>query len=168
MQAVGRFLYLAALAMLVGGGVLYTFFLTPAIFSAYPRDAAGAVIGTMMPRYFAFQLAAAAVAALASVSFWRAWTPGRRWLCLGLLLAALAMQLFVQVALYPRILAVKGRVASFESAPDSPERKRFRALHGVSMTLNLLSVADGAVLLALVPLAAGQVPKKRTDSPNGE
>jgi hypothetical protein len=165
MRAVGRFAYLAALAMLVGGGVLYTFVLTPAIFSSYPRDTAGAVVGTMMPRYFSFQLASLAVATLALLASWRAWAPSRRGLSLGLLLAVLALQLFVQLRLYPRILAVKGRVASFESAPDSPERARFRALHRVSMTLNLASLAGGAVLLALVPLGDGASTQKKNRFP---
>jgi hypothetical protein len=57
--------------------------------------------------------------------------------------------------LFPQILAVKSRVASFESAPDAPERVRFRALHGASMLLNLLVLADGAVLLAFARKAPG-------------
>lgn len=168
MRALGRRAHLFALAMLVGGGVLYTFVLTPAVFSSYPRDTAGAVVGTMMPRYFSFQLVSVVVATLALLSSWRAWAPRRGGLSLGLLLALLALQLFVQLKLYPQILEVKGRVASFESAPGSPERARFRALHGVSMTLNLVTLAGGAVALALVPLATAPIPKKRTDSPNGE
>ena len=151
MRAVGSYLYLAALAMLVGGGSLYTFVLTPAIFSAYPRDAAGGIVGTMMPHYFAFQLGALAVALVALAAVGRPWPRFRRNLCLALLLCALAVQGYVHLRLYPQILAVKSQVASFESAPGSPERARFRTLHGISMLLNLLIVADGALLLALVP-----------------
>lgn len=144
------FLYAFALALWVGGGVLYTFVLTPAIFDAYPRNTAGEVVGTMMPHFFGFQFLAAAVAALALIVLWRAW-PGRgRALCLALIVGALVVHAFVQWRLYPEILAVKSRVASFESAPDAPERRRFRTLHGVSMLLNLLVLADGAVLLALL------------------
>lgn len=55
----------------------------------------------------------------------------------------------MQWRLYPQILEVKSRVASFEADPDAPERRRFRALHGASMVLNLLVLADGTLLLAL-------------------
>jgi hypothetical protein len=138
-----------ALALWVGGGSLYTFVLTPAIFAAYPRDAAGQIVGTLMPHYFRFQFAAAAVAAVVMFALWRAWPGRRRALCLVLVLGALAVQAFVQWGLYPRILEVKSQVASFESFPDAPERKRFRILHGASMLLNLLVLADGTLLLAL-------------------
>lgn len=149
-RSAGGYLYALALALWVGGGVLYTFVLTPAIFDAYPRNTAGEIVGTMMPHFFRFQVLAVAGAALALIALWRAW-PGRgRALCLALVVVTLAVQAFVQWRLYPEILAVKSRVASFESAPDAPERRRFRALHGVSMLLNLLTLADGAVLLALL------------------
>lgn len=153
MRAAGSYLYLAALALLVGGGSLYTFILTPAIFDAYPRNAAGQIVGLMMPHYFGFQLAALAVAALALAAVGRGWPRIRRSLSLALLFGALAAQLFVQLRLYPQILAVKARVESFEASPESPERARFRSLHGMSMALNLFTLASGALLLALVPLA---------------
>lgn len=147
---IGRFLYSLALALWIGGGALYTFVLTPAIFAAYPRDAAGEIVGTMMPHYFRYQFAVAGAAALILIALWRSWTGRRRSLCLTLLLGALVVQAFVQWRLYPQILEVKSRVASFESAPDSPERSRFRTLHGASMLLNLMFLMDGALLLALV------------------
>ena len=148
MRALGGYCYLLALAIWVGGGVLYTFVLTPAIFAAYPRNTAGEIVGTMMPHYFHVLFAVAAVATLVMLALWRSWPGQLRTLSLVLLLGALAAQSFVLWGLYPRILAVKSRVASFETAPDAPERRRFRALHGMSMALNLLVLADGMVLLA--------------------
>jgi hypothetical protein len=156
MRAVGSFFYLLALAFWVGGGTLYTFVMTPAIFAAYPRNTAGEIVGTMMPHYFRFQLAAAAVAALVMIALWRAWPGRHRALCLALVLCALAVQSFVQFRLYPRILEVKSLVVSFESAPDAPERRQFRTLHGVSMALNLMILVDGTVLLALARRPAGR------------
>jgi hypothetical protein len=149
MRAVGSGIYLLALALGVGGGVLYTFVLTPAIFAAYPRDTAGQIVGTMMPHYFRFQLAATAGATLVAFAIRSAWPGRRRAFVLALLLGALAVQSFVQWHLYPRILEVKSRVASFEAAPDAPERRQFRALHGTSMLLNLIWIADGVLLLVL-------------------
>ena len=161
MRTVITLIYNLALALWVGGGVLYTFVLTPAIFASYPRDTAGEIVGTMMPHYFRFQVAAVAVAALALAALWRLWPGRRRAVCLALLVGALAAQAFAQLHLYPQILAVKSRVASFESAPDSPERQRFRSLHGVSMLVNLLVLVDGALLLALVPARGAQAPEER-------
>ena len=158
MRTVITLIYNLALALWVGGGVLYTFVLTPAIFAAYPRNTAGEIVGTMMPHYFRFQVAAVAVAALALAALWRLWPGRRRAVCLALVIGALAAQTYVQLHLYPQILAVKSRVESFESNPDSPERKRFRSLHGVSMLLNLLVLMDGALLLALVPARGARVP----------
>jgi len=166
MRAIGSFFYTLALALWVGGGALYTFVLTPAIFAAYPRNTAGEIVGTMMPHYFRFQSTAAAVAALVVLALWRSWPGRRRAVCLALVFGAIAVQSFVQWRLYPQILEVKSRVASFESAPDAPERRRFRSLHGVSMLLNLLILADGMVLLALAPVR--RVPKKESDSLFGE
>jgi uncharacterized membrane protein len=149
MLSFGRFVHVVALALWVGGGALYTFVLTPTIFAAYPRNTAGEIVGTMMPQYFRSQLAAIAVAALLTWLLRRTWPGTRRALCLGLVLGALAVQSFVLLRLYPQILEVKSRVASFESAPDAPERTRFRSLHGASMLLNLLLIADGTLLLGL-------------------
>jgi hypothetical protein len=106
----------------------------------------------MMPRYFAVLLGATALAALVLALLRRALAV--RWpaLCLALAIAAVCVQAYVQWGLYPRILAVKAQVKTFEADPDAPARRQFRALHGTSMLLNLLTLADGAVLLALVPL----------------
>jgi len=152
MRSLGGYFYLLALAVWVGGGALYTFVLTPAIFGTYPRNTAGDVVGTMMPYYFTALLAATALAAVLLAALRRTLAVRLPALCLALALAALAVQAYVQWRLYPQILAVKAEVASFESDPDAPARRRFRALHGTSMLLNLLALADGAVLLALVPL----------------
>lgn len=176
MRAIGHYLYQLSLALWVGGSALYTFVLTPALFGAYPRNTAGDVVGTMMSPYFGFQFAAAAVAAVALAVLWRAWPGRRRALCLTLVVAALASQGFVQWRLYPQILAVKARVASFESSPAAPERVRFRKLHGASMALNLFFLADGMLLLALscrpgggAPgLLRGEVPKQEGSSSNKE
>lgn len=150
MRALGGSLYLFALAVWVGGGALYTFVLTPAIFSVYPRNTAGDVVGTMMPHYFTVLLGATALAAGLLASLRRSLAVRLPAACLALALAALAVQAYVQWGLYPRVLAVKAQVASFEAEPDAPARRQFRALHRTSMLLNLLTLADGAALLALV------------------
>lgn len=154
MRRLATVCYALALAVWAGGGAIYTFVLTPAIFAGYPRDAAGGIVGTMMPHYFATLLAATAIATAAFAALWRAWPPRLRALGLALLLASLASQAYVRWGLYPEILAVKAQVASFETDPDAPARRRFRSLHGTSMLLNVLAIAEGAALLALFALPA--------------
>lgn len=153
MRALGAVAYSLALAVWVGGGAVYTFVLTPAIFAAFPRNTAGDIVGTMMPHYFATLLAAAALAGLLLPLLWRSWSPRVRVLVLALLVGALAAQSWVRWRLYPEILEVKSRVASFESAPEAPERQRFKSLHALSMAVNLAFLADGVLLLALVSFA---------------
>lgn len=161
MRAVGTFIYTFVLALWVGGGVLYTFILTPAIFAAYPRNTAGDIVGAMMPHYFRYQFAVAALAAIVSLALWRLWPRWRRALGLALVIAALAVQAYVQWRLHPQILEVKSKVASFESDPDSPERRRFRSLHGRSMLLNLLTLMNGALLLVILPDRGTRAPDDR-------
>ena len=152
MQRILSRLCLLALAGWVGGGLLYTFVLTPAVFHAYGRDRAGEVVGGMMPHYFGFTFAAVAAAALLLLLLRSPGAPRLRAACLGLAFSALLVQGYLAFRLYPQIVEVKATVASFEADPDSPPRRRFRALHGTSMALNLLVLAEGAALLLLLPL----------------
>jgi hypothetical protein len=127
--------------------------LTPAIFRAYGRDRAAEVVGTMMPLYFGFILAAVTAAALLLPSILRGATARARRGLLALAFSALLAQAFVTFGIYPRIVAVKAAVATFEADPDAPPRREFRRLHGASMGLNLLVLLEGAALLVLAPAA---------------
>ncbi|MBI5141917.1 MAG: DUF4149 domain-containing protein [Nitrospirae bacterium] len=142
------------LAMWVGGVAVFTFLVTPAVFRSFDRDMAGRVVGAVFPGYFTFllavSLAAAAVYALSSA------TGASRRTVVAMLLAAIAMAAYLKFSLYPEIVAVKKSVASFVTTPpDSPERARFMRLHAASSVINLLFLADGAVLLVLA--AGGRI-----------
>jgi cytochrome bd-type quinol oxidase subunit 2 len=144
--------YLLLLALWVGGGFLYTFVVTPVLFAGYPRDTASGIVGQLMPHYFRFTLLAVAAAAAALFALRRSLGGRARAVSLALVCAALLMQATVSYGLYPRILAAKAQVKTFEADAGSPARVRFRTLHGASMALNLLTLADGAALLLLAPL----------------
>jgi hypothetical protein len=132
------------LALWVGGVSVFTFLVTPAVFRSFDRDMAGRVVGAVFPGYFTFLLAISLAAAAVYVIF----NAGRK--VAAMLLAAVAMAAYLKFSLYPEIVAVKKSVASFETTPpDSPERARFRRLHAASSVINLLFLADGAVLLVL-------------------
>jgi EAL domain-containing protein (putative c-di-GMP-specific phosphodiesterase class I) len=59
---------------------------------------------------------------------------------------------YVTFKLQPDAVKIKQQVASFErESPDSPARRAFRRLHGISAGLNLLVLADGVALLVISP-----------------
>jgi uncharacterized membrane protein len=143
--------YNVILALWVGGMAFFTFLFTPAIFKAYPRDVAGAIVGILFPGYFIYNLVLAALALLLLAVL----APGMsRSLCrfsLVLAAAALAVNVYVVFQLHPQIVRVKQQVSSFQEAPDSPVRKQFRRLHAVSAACNLFLLADGIALLVAAP-----------------
>ncbi len=142
-----RALYNIMLALWVGGIFIYTFLVTPIIFNSFGRDTASAIVDRLFPFYFPYILV---VAILALIFFFVSgpWKDARRRLTLALLIIAVLAGLSVTFGIYPEMKKAKQDVTSFEKAPaDSPARKRFSALHGVSMALNLLLLADGVALI---------------------
>ena len=70
-----------------------------------------------------------------------------------LLSAALIINVFIVFKLHPEAVKVKQEVTSFErESPDSPARKKFSKLHGMSAALNLFLLVDGIILLIAGPL----------------
>jgi uncharacterized membrane protein len=146
-------LYTLILALWVGGIAIFTFVVTPAIFRSYGRDMAGEIVGRLFPGYFLYNLVltAAALVLFFLLAADRSAFPYR--LSLFLLSAALIINVFIVFKLHPEAVKVKQAVSSFErESPDSPARKKFRRLHGVSAALNLILLADGITLLLACPL----------------
>ena len=142
--------YTLVLALWVGGISLFTFIVTPDIFRSYGRDAAGEIVGKLFPSYFIFTLVLSALALLA-LPFCKSLfgQTGYRWSLL-LSVIAVAINVFVYFKLHPEICVIKQEVHSFQSLPeDSPARRKFRKLHAVSATLNLILLADGVTLLII-------------------
>ncbi len=144
-----RAIYNIMLALWVGGIFIYTFLVTPIIFNSFGRDAASAIVDKLFPFYFPYVL----VVALLSLVFILVSGPGkaaRRKLTLTLLAIAVLVSLIVTFGIYPEMKKAKQEVASFEKATaDSPAKKRFGALHGVSMALNLFLLVDGVALIVI-------------------
>ncbi|HTP51831.1 MAG TPA: DUF4149 domain-containing protein [Anaeromyxobacteraceae bacterium] len=144
--------YALAVALWVGGTAVFTFLVTPILFRSFPRDLAGAIVGVLLPAYFPSVLAISAISLVAFLAATRDRSGASRRLSLALLCAALAVSGCVYFKVYPDAVAVKRQVASFErESPDSPARKEFARLHGVSMALNLFVVADAVALVLLLP-----------------
>lgn len=152
MRGVGMLLYNLVLALWIGGTVLFTFLVTPLLFRSYDRDTAGVIVGKVIPVYFRYNLLLILLALALLVLLWWAWAPTPRRLSLALLVVAALAEGYVSFALYPKIVAVKRQVPSFEADEGSPVRRRFRSLHALSAGLNLLVLANGVALLVLRPL----------------
>ncbi|MGO9379479.1 MAG: DUF4149 domain-containing protein [Dissulfurispiraceae bacterium] len=149
MTAFTHAVYTLILALWVGGISLFTFIITPKIFRSYDRDAAGEIVGKLISSYFLFTLLLSVLVLLllplCRSSFGQT---GFRW-SLVLAVIAVSINAFVFFKLHPNISRVKQDVQSFESLPDTPARKKFQKLHAMSMTLNLILLADGAALLLI-------------------
>ena len=145
--------YSLILALWVGGMAIFTFIVTPVIFKSYPRDQAGEIVGILFPGYFLYNLV---LAALVLVLFFIVANDQSKLayrLSLVCTVTALLINLFIVFKLHPDTVRVKQQVTSFErESPDSPARKQFRKLHGVSAVLNLVLLAEGIALLVAGPL----------------
>jgi Na+/alanine symporter len=145
--------YNITLALWVGGIALFTFIVTPVIFKSYPRDQAGEIVGRLFPGYFLYNLVLAALVLVLFVIVANDQSKLAYRLSFVCVVTALLINLFIVFKLHPEAVRIKQQVTSFErEAPDSPARKQFRRLHGVSAVLNLVLLAEGIVLLITGPL----------------
>jgi len=150
MKPSAAILYTLILALWTGGVAIFTFVVTPVIFRSYGRDMAGEIVGKLFPGYFTYNLVLS-VLALAVLFMLGADRAAKAFqFSLALLMIALLANAYVSLKLHPDTVRIKQQVASFErESPDSPARKEFRRLHGISAVLNLLILTDGVVLLAI-------------------
>jgi uncharacterized membrane protein len=140
--------YRLALSLWVGGIALFTFVVTPSIFRAHGRDAAGKIVGSIFPVYFRYGLVLAALALLARIFAGEAFHGARQWVGTLLIATAILLTGYQAFGLAPRMERVKRSVSSFETAlPDDPARKEFSRLHGISMVVNLLVLLEGTALI---------------------
>jgi uncharacterized membrane protein len=148
MNNIWNFCYNLVLSLWVGGISIFTFIITPVIFRSFERDMAGKIVGKIFPGYFMYNLALSVLSLVLFVTVRP--LPAKSGFKLSLILIACAViiNLFVMFKLHPEIVRVKQEVHSFEvQADDTPVRKKFRTLHAVSASLNLLLLADGITLL---------------------
>lgn len=150
--------YNLAIGCWLGGAALFTFLLTPALFSAYSRDLAGNIVGVLFPGYFRWGLACGAVALLCRIAL-RGRFALASCLLIGMMLAFTAGQALI---VEPRAAALKKEIGSFATTPqDHPLRVQFRKLHGLSMAANLAVIVGGVALVLLASLPAGNPDGRR-------
>ncbi len=140
-------LYNLMLALWVGGIFIYTFLVTPVVFKSFGRDTASAIVDKLFPFYFPYILAIVGLTlGFFLLSGWK--RNARPKFALTSLVIAALIALCVNFVLYPEIRRTKQEISSFETtAVDLPARRQFRTLHGISMMLNLVLLADGIAVL---------------------
>jgi len=142
--------YNLVLSLWVGGISVFTFLVTPAIFSSFERDMAGKIVGKLFSGYFAYNLALSILALILLLFLRPLFSKFSYKLSMGLVISAVIINLFVAFWLHPEIRKVKQDIHSFETlADDSPLREIFSRFHAVSASLNLLLLADGITLLII-------------------
>ena len=149
MSAMVQCLYNLVLALWVGGISLFTFIVTPVIFRSFGRDVAGEVVGKLFPGYFLYTLLLSILALILFLASRPSLRKSAHTWSLLLIAVAIIINTFVYFKLHPEIKKIKQEILSFEAAQESPLRKRFGQLHGVSATLNVILLADGVALLAI-------------------
>lgn len=152
MTAIFRAAYRLCLALWIGGIAMFTFIVTPRLFGALGRNEAGRIVDFLFPSYFGYNLILALVATAAFLACARGpWSPSRK-ASLLLILLSIGLTGYVRFSLFPRAVAVKRTVSSFDTVPpEDPARREFRRLHGRSMVLNLALFADVTLLFLLAP-----------------
>jgi hypothetical protein len=141
---IATIIYQLAIACWLGGDALFTFVLTPTLFTSYSRDVAGGIVGVLFPGYFQWGLICGLMALLCLLLI-----RGRRVLMVGgvvvTMLAITAVQAFI---IEPRAAELKKQIPSFVTTPpDHPARVQFRKLHGVSAVANLVVIGGGVLLI---------------------
>jgi Domain of unknown function (DUF4149) len=145
-------LYDLILSFWVGGMAIFTFIVTPTIFKSFGRDEAGVIVGKLFPGYFTYVLVLSVLAFIVFFVVTGSKLNSISRLPFFLLIAALVINIYVSLKLYPDAVKLKQEITSFErESPDSSARKRFTRLHAVSAVLNLAVLADGVILLLLEP-----------------
>ena len=145
---VAYYLYYVLLSLWTGGIALFTFIITPVIFKSYSRDLAGEIVGQLFPGYFLYNLVLSILAFILFLLTGTEMVQQRFRVSLFCLVIAVLINLFVYFRLHPEIRIIKKEIHSFEAvSSDDPLRKKFRRLHALSATLNLLLLADGVSLL---------------------
>ncbi|WP_249200213.1 DUF4149 domain-containing protein [Thetidibacter halocola] len=130
-------LALLATALLFGGMILYSFGFAAFVFNALPAQTAGPLIRRAFPWFYLFVIAVSALAGLLALENDR--------LSAGLLAAIAATTVWARQGLMPAI----------NRATDGGDRRRFKALHTLSVLVTLAHIGGtGFVLLRLAEQAA--------------
>jgi len=150
MSGVLRFVLFFSVAVWVGGQVFFTFLVTPAIFKALPREAAGDLVSVLFPKYWAVGYAAGliAIAAILAISFREGFYP---WARIALLVFMTALTFYSGLVVGPKAREVRLEIKSATDTARIEELKaKFRRDHMESYALNVAVMAAGVAFIFLM------------------
>ncbi len=146
-----RIIYLFVLAIWMGTMVYFSFFATPEIFRAFPRDMAGRIVGALFPAYYKIGMLSGFVLFITSLYLSLLAKTRIAWASTLLVTVMFILTLYGGLILHPEVKAVKARMHQITA--ESPEyqivHSRFRKLHGRSMLINVIVLITGAGALLL-------------------
>jgi len=144
---IARFLHLFSLVVWQGSIIFFSFFAAPAIFKALPREDAGDVVGRIFPRYWVMGYVCSVVS-LASLIYlcYLADIFLKKRLTLLVLMTIITFYSGFSIGKKARALKAEMRVAGPGGAKEAL-RKRFKKIHAISASLNMLVFVLGVFLI---------------------
>jgi len=144
MQAIVKWLYLAALIVWVGEVVFFSFVVAPALFRTLPTGDAGRAVGAVFPIYYRLGSICGAVLLLTSL-FLLSGAAARGWWALNSTLAAimLASTLYAGLVVQPRATELRPQI--HDPAAPAAAKEEFDRLHRVAVQLNGVVLLGGIV-----------------------
>lgn len=150
MSGVLRFVLFFSVAVWVGGQVFFTFLVTPAIFKALPREAAGDLVSVLFPKYWAAGYAAGLIslAAILAISFREGFYP---WARIAILVFMTALTFYSGMVVGPKAREVRVEMKGASDTARIEELKaKFRRGHMESYALNMAVMAAGVAFIFLM------------------
>ncbi|MEW6775744.1 MAG: DUF4149 domain-containing protein [Bdellovibrionota bacterium] len=141
-----------SLAFWVGGMGVFSFVMTPAIFKNLPREEAGKVVGILFPGYWVVGYVATGLAFVSYLGLRHFSTEAvvADKARLALLILALVGVGINGLGIGPQTRALKQQIrAATTQEAIAPLQKKFGALHGISMLVNLTIIVAGLAFLVL-------------------
>ena len=155
-----RFLLLFSLGTWVGAGLFLSLVVAPAAFRLLPTpDLAGALVGASLTRLHFIGIGAGAVFLIAGAALLAAGSRGIGRTAMALVALMMVLTAVSEFGVTPRMYAMRVQMAaahgSIAATPrEDPVRTAFGKLHGVSMSLELVTLLSG---LAAFYLAAREI-----------
>jgi len=144
------FVTVLGLGAQIGTIVFYSFVLTPVYFGYLTRQEAGRAVRLGFPGYYLTQIVGLLAAGLGVGIGGGTWAQGLA------VSAALGVEVYACAVLLPQIVRTRPSVRDAEQPDESdPAHVQWRALHRLSVQLNLAALGFGLVALWLVSTPAG-------------
>ncbi|MDD5434167.1 MAG: DUF4149 domain-containing protein [Nitrospira sp.] len=144
-----RFLHLLSLVTWIGGMIFLVTIGAPSIFKVLPRETAGDVFGDIFPRYWIMGYICS-ITALATITIISINEQVYPWERIGLLAFMTVLTFFLGLVLAARTRKIRLQI---RAEGDTPQRgimtKKFRKIHNISVSLNVIILIAGIAVLFL-------------------